>query len=231
MTAYRSIRIRMADRPGALSAIGAALAANRVDIVRLDVVSHDDGFVVDDLLLRAVDPEAINLATRSFYGDVEVFPLSGFTQDPVTGMARGIARVAGAANSDATAAAVVAGVPEFMPCDAAALLGACEDGGYALLAGPIGLGSIAANDPFEFRALQSPREMRAEAGWAPPQFAERFGGSRIAALPLGNGLLLLVGRLQPLKFHAGELDRLVAFAQAVTPMLGALSVPPAVPVS
>ncbi len=218
MTVYRSIRIRMADRPGALSAIGAALAANRVDIVRLDVVSHDDGAVVDDLLLRALDAASIDLATRSFYGDVEVYPIEGFTEDPVIGMARAIGRVAAAPRAEA-ASALVAGVKDFIPSDATVLLAPQPDGGFAVLAGPPGLAEIASADSFEFRGLSAPREIRATGDWAPPAFAESIQASRVAGLHLTGGLLLLVVRRQPLKFFAGELDRLAAYVEATAPLV------------
>ncbi len=220
MTVYRSIRIRMADRPGALSAIGAALAANRVDIVRLDVVSHDDEAVVDDLLLRALDAASIDLATRSFYGDVEVYPIEGFTQDPVIGMALGIAGVASAAPGPAAATALAAGVREFIPCDVTVLLAPVGDGAFDVAAGPTGLSGIAYSDPFEFRGLSAPREIRATGDWAPPAFAESIQASRVAGLPLPGGLLLLVVRRQPLKFYAGELERLAAFLDAAGPLVG-----------
>ncbi|WBL36266.1 ACT domain-containing protein [Tepidiforma flava] len=62
MAVVRSIRITMPDRPGALSAVTTALAAHRVDIVRLDVVSHEGEYVVDDLLLEAATAEDIGAA-------------------------------------------------------------------------------------------------------------------------------------------------------------------------
>ncbi|MBK6662444.1 MAG: ACT domain-containing protein [Thermoflexaceae bacterium] len=66
MTVYRSIRVQITDRPGALFAITAALAAHGVDIVRLDVISSDGTIVVDDLFLGAPSAAAIGDACASF---------------------------------------------------------------------------------------------------------------------------------------------------------------------
>ena len=72
MTVYRSIRVQITDRPGALFAITAALAAHGVDIVRLDVISSDGTIVVDDLFLGAPSAAAIGDACASFPGDATV---------------------------------------------------------------------------------------------------------------------------------------------------------------
>jgi len=213
MTAHRSIRIRMADRPGALSAVGAALAAHRVDIVRLDVVSHEDGTVVDDLFLAADDEAALDRATSNFFGDVEVRPLRGFADDPVVGMAAALGAVAEAATTSDALAAIAKGVQRFIPCDTVALLrrgdAACE-----VILGPPGLPAISSDAAFAFRAATLPAEVGESEPWAPPAFIAAFKAARACAVACGATDLLLVGRHEPLKFYAGELQRLATYASA-----------------
>ncbi|MFN0148674.1 MAG: ACT domain-containing protein [Dehalococcoidia bacterium] len=220
MTAYRSIRIRMTDRPGALSAVGAALAAHRVDIVRLDVVSHEDGTVVDDLFLSAEDDASLDRATASFFGDVDVRPLRGFASDPVTGMATALGAVASAATVSDALAAVAAGVQLFLPSDLVAVLRGRDGGGYDILVGPAGLPTIGASDPFVFRGLSQSAEMSTGEPWAPPEFTGAFPGARVAAAPCGPVGLLLVAREEGLTFYRGELQRLAAYATAAACIAG-----------
>ncbi len=51
----RSVRIRLADRPGALAEVTRLLADNGIDIVRLEVWSDGDGTAWDDITLAAPD--------------------------------------------------------------------------------------------------------------------------------------------------------------------------------
>ena len=220
MTAHRSIRIRMADRPGALSAIGAALAAQRVDIIRLDVVSHEDGAVVDDLFLAAHDESAIDRATASFYGDVEVHALQGFSGDPVTGMALALGGVGAAVNVRDALGALANGVRRFLPSDTVAVLRRGTDGGYDILIGAPGLPTVRADEPFAFRDLVVATELASREPWAPPGFVAAFGGARVAAVPCGAAGLLLVGRTEPLAFYRGELERAAAYATAAASIAG-----------
>lgn len=214
MTAHRSIRIRMADRPGALSAVGAALAAHRVDIVRLDVVSHEDGTVVDDLFLAGDDEAALDRATSSFFGDVEVRPLRGFAADPVVGIGAALGAVASATGKGEALAAIAEGVQRFISCDTVAILRGSGEGGYDILFGPPGLPAISADATFAFRSLALLAELGTSEPWAPPDFMAAFRAARVAAVPCGPGALLLVGRHESLKFYSGELSRLETYAAA-----------------
>jgi ACT domain len=214
MTEYRSIRIRMKDRPGALSAIGAALAAQRVDIVRLDVVSHEDGSVVDDLFLAGEDRTSIERATSSFHSDVEVQMLSALAGDPVAGMGAALGGVAAAPGARDALAAVARGVPLFLPCDSVAVLQGGEDGNYTVVEGPAGLTGIGSSAPFAFRRLRAPVEQDGKGSWAPEEITAGFAMNRVAATPFGPAGVLLVGRAEPLRFYGGELARLGTYAVA-----------------
>src|SRR5512143_3097134 len=94
MPAYRAIRIHMPDRPGALSAISTALAAHQVDIVRLDVVSHEGSTVVDDLVLSAASQEDIGSAIGGFHPEVSIRTFDEIIGDPALEMGTALGSVA-----------------------------------------------------------------------------------------------------------------------------------------
>lgn len=130
MPVYASARIRMADRPGALSAIGAALAANGVDIVRLDVVSHEGATVVDDLYLAAASQADIDRALGSFFTDVVVERLAGAGTDVVLDLGSALGRVAMAPGVMEARQVALAGALRFIHADEGGAAGA--PGGWDL---------------------------------------------------------------------------------------------------
>ncbi len=215
MTVFRSIRVHMADRPGALSAITAALAAHGVDIVRLDVVSHEGETVVDDLYLSADDEEAIYRATHSFYGDVAVRGFESAGGDIPNAMATALAAIAAARSPVEAAGLTAAGALTVVNGDEALLLRCSSSGGLSAIAGPAP--SIAPTEAFAGRwslEHESALAVAATSGWAPDAFKAFFGAWWVAMAPLGKRDVLVLARRLDMPFYAGELHRLLAYASA-----------------
>lgn len=152
MPVYRAIRIHMPDRPGALSAISSALAAHQVDIVRLDVVSHDDSTVVDDLVLAAVSQDDIGRAIGGFYPEVSVRTFDEVSGDPSLEIAAGLRAVASASEITSAREALLRGAIRVSRADNALLLSVTPAGGLegVAVSGPVP--PITAGEPFR-RAL------------------------------------------------------------------------------
>ncbi len=221
MPVYRVIRITMPDRPGALSAVTASLAAHRVDIVRLDVVSHDGGSVVDDLLLAAESADDITRASAGFLSEVTVRTFEGLPGDPTIEMGTGLRRVAGAAPREA-AMALVDAAATLLRADHAVLLAAGPDGELSALAATFEVPAVPLEAPFAGRwALErgTPLAFPASDGWAPAELRQALGAAWVAVVPCGELRLLLVSRSLSIAFYSGELERLHAFAEAADQVL------------
>ncbi|MQB01701.1 MAG: ACT domain-containing protein [Actinobacteria bacterium] len=50
------LRVSLPDRPGALSAVAAALSRAGADIACLDVIDRGDGIAVDDICVTTASP-------------------------------------------------------------------------------------------------------------------------------------------------------------------------------
>lgn len=222
MTVYRSIRVQITDRPGALFAITAALAAHGVDIVRLDVISSDGTTVVDDLFLGAPSAAAIGDACASFPGDATVRTFEDTAGDPVLEMGSGLHRAATAPSVQDARDAAIEAARHLLRADIAVLLRAAEGGSMSIAAGPANLPAIAAGDPFAPRwVLQhaTAAAFPAHEGWAPPGFHRALGAAWVAIAPSWPLDLLVVVRHLSIPFHAGELERLSTFASAAGAIL------------
>jgi hypothetical protein len=222
MPAYRSIRIQMPDRPGALSAISAALAAHGVDIVRLDVVSHEGLSVVDDLFLAAETQDDLGRAVGSFLPDVTVRTFEGMAGDPALEMGEGLARCVTAETVEGCREASVLGAQQLARGDAGAFLRASADGGVDVLQGPPGLPRIGPGEPFAGRwALQRGSAMAFPVNetWAPAHFEQALGAAWVALAPSGPFDVVMVVRRLNIAFYTGELERLSAFARAAGAIL------------
>ncbi len=235
MPAYRSIRLQMPDRPGALSTISAALAAHGVDIVRLDVVSHEGAMVVDDLLLGAANQEDIGAAIGSFYPEVTIRTFETLVGDPALEMGSSLGRIAAAGSLDGARSEAIAGAARIGRADDAILLRAREDGGFAVIAGPATVPAVAPSEPFAARWVIGRRAAAAfpvADGWAPLPFQHALGSAWVAMAPLGPSDVVLTSRSLNIPYHAGELERVAAFAEATGAILAALGErtgPPAIP--
>lgn len=223
MPVYRSLRIQMPDRPGALSQVAAALAAHSVDIVRLDVVSHEGATVVDDLLLSAASAEDLGRAVGNFYGDVTVRTFEQVHEDPVMQMGGGLAAVAAAGSVKESWDAMVYGARSLGRGDEAVLLRATDDGGLRVLAATTWVEGIPAGEPFAAAwALHraAPIAFAVFDSWAPRATQDSLGACWVAAMPAGNDLLIVSRRLN-IAFYQGELARLAQFARASAAILAA----------
>ncbi len=223
MAAYRSIRIQMPDRPGALSAVSTALAVHGVNIVRLDVVSSDESMVVDDLLLQAKSQEDIGAALGSFQPDVTVRTFDEHIGDPVIEMGVGLAAVAAAADLPEARQAAADGARKIARGDVAAMTRALPTGGHEILAGPAGLPMIYPNEPFTGRWVNQraqPVAFPSAPSWAPEAFQKRLNASWVALAPSGPFDVLIVARKLSIPFLPGELERLAVFADGTSSILG-----------
>lgn len=224
MAVVRSIRITMPDRPGALSAVTTALAAHRVDIVRLDVVSHEGEYVVDDLLLEAATAEDIGAAIGGFWPEVSVRTFDAPVADPAVEMGRAIAAATGAPTRVDAAARAVSGIIRVMRADRAAVLRCIDTGGFVPVAGLPATAVIGPREPFAGRWVLEQRTAAAfpaAEGWAPAAFAAETRAAWVALAPLGGTELAAAFRCTNVPFYRGELERLEALAMAVAPALGA----------
>ncbi|MGE3076805.1 MAG: ACT domain-containing protein [Dehalococcoidia bacterium] len=230
MPAFRAIRIQMPDRPGALSAISAALAAHQVDIVHLDVVSHGQGAVVDDLVLSAPTAEDIGAAIGSFYPEVIVRTFDDISGDPALEMGASLGKVAVAASLGAAHSAAVSAVRRIARADEALLLGLTQGGGMAVLANSVAVPVIAPAEPFAgYWALQNRAGVAFPVadGWAPQRFQHALSAAWVAIVPTSPSELMLAVRKLNIPFYPGELERFAAFGAAAGAIFSRLDPAPA----
>ena len=165
MPARRAIRIHMPDRPGALSAISSALAAHQVDIVRLDVVSHEGATVVDDLVLSAASQDDIGRAVGSFYPEVTVRTFEEVSGDSALEMGASLGSVASGATITDARTAFLRGAMRVSRADDALLLRASPSGGLETIAGLTPAPGIASSDAFAGRwVIETPKVVQLADG-------------------------------------------------------------------
>ncbi len=81
------VRIRIADRPGALGAVTSRIGAVRGDVVSIQILERGDGWVIDELVISLPDADRIELMVREIGADGEaqvedVEPHHGVPFDP-----------------------------------------------------------------------------------------------------------------------------------------------------
>jgi hypothetical protein len=218
MSAVRAIRIRMPDRPGQLSTIGAALAAHAVDITRLDVVAHDGEHVVDDMVLSAETAGQIDAAVAGFMPEVQVRFFPQPFGDPAIEVARALDRAASQGSADGVRQSVVHSAATLGRAEEVAFLRVQPDGRVTVLAGPPALAEILPDEPFTGRRALAERCALGFSGascWAPAGFTETLGSPRWVALaPCGPHDVIVCGRTSDIRFYGGELERLSGFGRA-----------------
>ena len=222
MPAYRSIRIQMPDRPGALSAISTALAVHGVDIVRLDVVSHPGNDVVDDLFLSGASQEDIGQAVGSFQPDVIVRTFDQVSGDPTLEMGLGLTAAARASSASDAFEAVRSHGLVIGRADTAAVARATPDGGFSFTAGPVSSGTVAADEAFPGRyalSRQEPLAFPADNDWAPGSVQTALQAAWVAMAPLGPFDLLILCRQLNIAYLSDELERIGTFAEAAGAVL------------
>lgn len=230
MPAYRAIRIHMPDRPGALSAISTALAAHQVDIVRLDVVSHEGSTVVDDLVLSAASQEDIGRAIGGFYPEVSIRTFDEISGDPALEMGTALGAIAASPSIDQSHAAALHGAARIGRADDALLLRATDAGGLKVIASTVPAPGIGADEPFAGRWVLERRAAAAfpvADGWAPQAFQHAISSAWVAVAPAGAFDLLVASRRLNIPFYSGELERLAAFAEAASAIIAGVGDRPA----
>ena len=222
MPVYRVIRIAMPDRPGALSAVTASLAAHGVDIVRLDVVSHDGESVVDDLLLAAGSAADIGSAVAGFLPEVVVRTFEGLPGDPTIEMGNGLRGIALAQTVVDAQMSLLMGAASLLRAEHAVLLTAGPGGEMDVTAATCDVPGLAPTAAFAGRwALErvAPAAFPASPGWASTDFEESLGAAWVAVAPCSDLRLLMVTRSTNIAFYSGELERLQSFADAAQHIL------------
>lgn len=222
MPVYRSIRIQMPDRPGALSAVATNLAAHGVNIVRLDVVAHGGSDVVDDLFLAAPQQENIGNAIGSFQSDVVVRTFEDEVGDPTLEMGAGLGDIAAAADAGAALDLIRGHGRTLSRATHTGIFRATPEGKFLALGGPEGIADIEAAEPFAGRwvlhrqaaaAFPVPESWSTSAGLAPME------ASWVAIAPLGPFDLFVASRKLAIAFVTEELERISAFADAAGAIL------------
>ncbi len=217
------IRISMPDRPGALSQICLALAAHSVDITHLDVVSADNGMVVDDLTLVADSLADIKKAVSSFRLEVAVMALPGTPGDPVTELGTALTGLASAPELASSLKLLMTGCRRFIRADEAFVQAIDSSGAVTTLASERPLPDVGAGEVFAGRAVLTPPMAATFAGasdWAPASLRVALGASVVAMAPLGQSAILGATRIGPIPFTAGEMRRLALFSGAASAILG-----------
>lgn len=202
MTMLR-VRVEVADVPGALAGVTAALAALDVDVSAIDVLEVDGRSVVDELLLRL--PADVHV--REVH---DVLALAG---------ADVLSSAVDSARSDAVVSAfeLMRGVVEF-PGDADAPGRALAKVAYGDVGALFEVG-VAARFPLARRALDAGAPASAPAGPDTSPLAVSGGWVLWVAPQLPDPQhLAVVGRRLNVRFSATEAARLRSFAT----LLGAL---------
>jgi hypothetical protein len=201
-----ALRASVLDRPGALSALTAALARVGADVVTLDVIDRVDGIAVDDLWVEAdVDPPTLRRAVEQVPG-VIVETLRGVDAFPDPG-----APMALAAHVVERGKGAVRELVEGLP----GALGASWC--VAVASGLVGLDVLAGTDgapdlselSIPWLPLAAPRRLE-RAEWMPESWrAQVAEGLELAAAPLGpSPTALLIGRTRGPRFRSAELRQL-----------------------
>lgn len=196
MTMLR-IRVEIADVPGALAGVTAALGALEVDVSAIDVLEVDGRTVVDELLLRlptGVHVQEVRDVLRMAGGEV-------------------LSSAVDSARSDAVVSAfeLVRGVVEF-PGDADAPGRALAKVAYGDVGALLEV-SVAAGFPLARRALDGGVPASAPAGPDASPLAVPGGWVLWVAPQLPDPQhLVVVGRRLNVRFSATEAARLRAFA-------------------
>ena len=225
MPVHRAIRIQMPDRPGALSSISTALAAHQVDIVRLDVVSHEGEMVVDDLLVAAACQEDIGGAIGGFHPEVSVRTFEETAGDPALEMGTALGQVAASASIENARDAALMGAVRIGRADDAVLLRCTESGGLAVVGSTSPAPDVGGGEQFAGRWVLENRAAAAfpvTDGWAPQGFQHALSPAWAAIASAGALDLLLATRKLNIPFYAGELARLAAFAEAAGAIIAGL---------
>lgn len=214
MEVIRSVRVYLPDRPGALSAVTAALASHGVNILRLRVVSNDEGVAVDDLELAAGTTHEIETAMAAFPPDVSAITLGAGLGDPVLAATRGLGAVATAPNRGIAEQRLAGWALSVLRADAASLVAVTESGARHV-SGAAFAPPASALLHMMGTVLEDRDALTVEAPSSADAFPFLgFGAAHAAFAPCGESRLLVAGRRLAVPFAPGELERFAAFSEA-----------------
>ena len=205
------LRIQLPDEPGSLGYVAAALGEVEGDIRSVDVVDYGaNGVVVDDIVVdlpMGLLPDTLITAAQSISG-VEVDSIRPFSGSvDRRGQIALLAKFSQhTKNLDRALGDVVDGLPQTMTAGWAIVLGEQSDGRW------VGRASSTAAPEDNGRTLpeapiDSPRNLDPdEETWLPEDWTVM--DSSIAATPMGEGLVLVIGRPGGPDFLPSEVEHL-----------------------
>lgn len=205
------LRIQLPDEPGALGYVAAALGEVDGDIRSVDVVDYGaNGVVVDDIVVdlpMGLLPDTLITAAQSISG-VEVDSIRPFSGSvDRRGQIALLAKFSQhTKNLDRALGDVVDGLPQTMTAGWAIVLGEQSDGHWvrraSSTAAPEDNGRTLPEAP-----IDSPRNLDPdEEAWLPEDWTVM--DSSIAATPMGEGLVLVIGRPGGPDFLPSEVEHL-----------------------
>lgn len=205
------LRIQLPDEPGALGYVAAALGEVEGDIRSVDVVDYGaNGVVVDDIVVdlpMGLLPDTLITAAQSISG-VEVDSIRPFSGSvDRRGQIALLAKFSQhTKNLDRALGDVVDGLPQTMTAGWAIVLGEQSDGQWvrraSSTAAPEDNGRTLPEAP-----INSPRNLDPdEETWLPEDWTVM--DSSIAATPMGEGLVLVIGRPGGPDFLPSEVEHL-----------------------
>lgn len=205
------LRIQLPDEPGALGYVAAALGEVEGDIRSVDVVDYGaNGVVVDDIVVdlpMGLLPDTLITAAQSISG-VEVDSIRPFSGSvDRRGQIALLAKFSQhTKNLDRALGDVVDGLPQTMTAGWAIVLGEKSDGRWvrraSSTAAPEDNGRTLPEAP-----IDSPRNLDPdEETWLPEDWTVM--DSSIAATPMGEGLVLVIGRPGGPDFLPSEVEHL-----------------------
>lgn len=205
------LRIQLPDEPGALGYVAAALGEVEGDIRSVDVVDYGaNGVVVDDIVVdlpMGLLPDTLITAAQSISG-VEVDSIRPFSGSvDRRGQIALLAKFSQhTKNLDRALGDVVDGLPQTMTAGWAIVLGEQSDGHWvrraSSTAAPEDNGRTQPEAP-----IDSPRNLDPdEETWLPEDWTVM--DSSIAATPMGEGLVLVIGRPGGPDFLPSEVEHL-----------------------
>lgn len=204
------LRVQLPDTPGSLGYVAGALGEVGGDIRSVDVVHHrEDGTVIDDMVVDLPSgrlPDTLITAAQSISG-VEVDSIRPFSgsvdRRGQIAMLSTFSQHRG--NLDRALQEIVDGLPRTMTAGWAIVLGDGDKGWErraSSMAAPEDDGRVLSEAP-----VTSPRNLDTEEEtWLPESWLVM--DSSIAATPMGDGLILIIGRPGGPDFLASEVEHL-----------------------
>ena len=214
----RLIRLRVRDKPGSLASVAGHLAAHNVNVLRLEVLTREAGFAIDDLLVTG---SGLDAALESFDRNVTVLADRHGVDlhDPGLSMANACASVTAAQSAREACRQLVGSSLELVFAEAGFI---CVREGHSFLR------PIASTVP-ELPALEdSPASLLrsalfsgqcltadGRAPWAAQAFRELLPNGSVLAVPGGSApfLVLVLVREDTAPFVSAEVDRLAALVR------------------